>query len=431
MKHIAFYLYNKEFDLVDCSNIFLGNPGIGGTMYEIIATTYFLTKLYPDNYCYELYAEAIDNLPKEISCTKVENMRAAIGMAIENKIDYLVLFYWRGINEVLKVLPDDSSLKIIIWVSDFIHRDTCNLDNLSKNKSVKRIVCVGHEQMDFYRDHPLFNKSVVICNGVPANNSSKKIQPFYERPNEVTYMGSFIKEKGFHVLAKAWADVLKAVPDAHLNVIGSGKLYNRNAKLGKWGIAEETVENSFMPYLTQTDEKGNLEIMPSVTFWGVLGNEKFDILGRTKAGVPNPSAISETFCITALEMQQAGALVTTKRFGGFLDTVYKSGLLYKNTNRLTECIVTLLSKKDNNYGECLDWIENNFSFNVVCKNWIDMFDEIERGETVKPKPIYYKSFLNRVSEFNRKIKTIPGGQYLPTIMMYKNFIHRLKRIFFK
>ena len=38
----------------------------------------------------------------------------------------------------------------------------------------------------------------------------------------VTYIGSLVPTKGFHVLAAVWKTILKEVPDATLNVVGNG-----------------------------------------------------------------------------------------------------------------------------------------------------------------------------------------------------------------
>lgn len=63
---------------------------------------------------------------------------------------------------------------------------------------------------------------------------------------------------------------IKKVPQAQLYVIGGGNLYNRNAVMGKYGIATQEYENEFMPYITDDDGK----ILPSVHFCGILGKEK-------------------------------------------------------------------------------------------------------------------------------------------------------------
>lgn len=75
--------------------------------------------------------------------------------------------------------------------------------------------------------------------------------PNFKREHNVCYIGSLHPAKGFQFLAQAWPKVLKEVPDANLFIIGSGKLYGRNAQLGKWGIAKEEFEEEFMPYITQ------------------------------------------------------------------------------------------------------------------------------------------------------------------------------------
>ena len=89
----------------------------------------------------------------------------------------------------------------------------------------------------------------------------------------VTYVGSLVPAKGFHRLAQIWPEVISKVPNAELYVIGNGKVYDRNAKLGKYGISQSDYENQFMKYLT--DDEG--EILKSVHFCGIVGKEKRDI----------------------------------------------------------------------------------------------------------------------------------------------------------
>jgi glycosyltransferase involved in cell wall biosynthesis len=240
-------------------------------------------------------------------------------------------------------------------------------------------------------------------------------------------MGSIVEYKGFHLLAKAWKKVLEKMPDAHLNVIGTGALYDNTVKLGKWGLAEESYENSFMPYLTDN----NGDILPSVTFWGKLGATKYEILKCTKVGVPNPSGVSETFCKTAIEFQSMGALVTTIKYVGFLDTVYSSGLLYSDINLLADSIVALLSKKENDYENCMNFIEQNFSYEKVCEKWIQLFDDLKHKRAVKVSAQLKNRDYNQkwLTELNRKIKLIiPFGKYLPTMMFYRSCWNRLQMI---
>ena len=123
-------------------------------------------------------------------------------------------------------------------------------------------------------------------------------------------------------MAKAWPKILEEVPDAELFVIGSGKLYDKKSKLGKWGLADERYESTFMKYLTRGED-----LLPGVHLLGTLGGEKYAVLAQTKVGVPNPSGHTETFCISAVEMQMMGARVVSKRCAGYLDTV-RNGVLF-------------------------------------------------------------------------------------------------------
>lgn len=246
--------------------------------------------------------------------------------------------------------------------------------------------------------------------------------PFKQRQNEITYLGSLVPIKGFHLLAKAWPSILQAYPDAHLNVIGSGNVYG-NAQLGKYGIAEESYEKQFMPYLT----KPNGEILPSVTFYGKLGEEKNKILAKTKIGIPNPSGYSETFCLSAIEMELYGCKIVTKKYVGFLDTVPPSGgILYKHESSLATNIIKELQQNENNsYKETYDFISRNFNTTKIISEWTKvLIDDSYINDYKIVNPEYNFKLLR---EKNRKIKSfLPFGFLLPTI---DNYITILKKIF--
>lgn len=163
-------------------------------------------------------------------------------------------------------------------------------------------------------------------------------------------MGAVIPSKGLHLLAKAWPEVKKAVPDAELFVIGNGNLYSRNkdtSGLGALGLAEKDYEQMFSKYITEDNK-----LSEGVHLLGVLGKEKYDVLAEMKVGVPNPSGRTETFCICAVEMQMMGARIVSKRCAGYLDTVY-NGILYDNSRELAGCIISeLLAEKIGGGGKC-------------------------------------------------------------------------------
>ena len=423
MKKIAFYIDNKHIDKISLDHPEKGNPGVGGTEYMIHAISYYLSK--ESNYKIILGATSTKGISNKITTIKVKTIEELINEDTDFIIFKYELIDYLRISECLS--KSNRKTKLIVWAHNFIKRS--ELSRLAKDKYVKRIICVSQEQLNMYRDHLAFKKSSYIYNGMPisaVNEQKDSLPKFKERDNEVTYIGSIVPYKGFLVLAKAWSKVLDKYPDAKLNVIGSGKLYDRNSILGKYGIAEESYENLFMKYLT--DDKG--KVLPSVTFHGILGAEKNDILKRTKVGVPNPSGVSETFCITALEMQAMGCLVTTLNYGGFKNTVFKTGILYNSTDELADSIIKLLEEKDNKIEEFYRFMDDNFSFEKITNDWIRMLDNINNDIITIPTICKESDRITKLKEINRKIKEkLPFGYILlPTIDFYISILRRLNII---
>ena len=137
--------------------------------------------------------------------------------------------------------------------------------------------------------------------------------------------------------------------------------------MGKYGIAEENYEKMLLKYLSHEGK-----ILPSVHFMGIMGKEKEDILLQTKVGVPNPSGITETFGLSAVEMQMLGANVTTIRCPGYLDTVV-NGVLYSNRKKLAESVIYLLNHDTSHYAEAMNYFEANFSHDAVATRWEQLF----------------------------------------------------------
>lgn len=421
---IGFYLQNKGIPGLDCSEPLKGNPGIGGTEYLFSAIPY---ALICENTCGKHEVVVIS----DIKCRLSDDLpyiviEDSLSETLDKEnVDCLVIRYSLDNYRLVKTLAHD--VKIVMWAHNFIRRD--ELSDLSRDVSIAAIVCVGNEQLNFYRDHQAYDKSVVIFNGYPVNHFinelSGSVTEFNKRAHEVTYLGSIVDYKGFHLIAKAWKSIVAQVPDAHLNVIGGGKLYDRTQKLGRWGIAESSYEEQFMPYLLDDDGK----LLESVTFHGVMGNEKSEVLNKTKVGVPNPSGVSETFCIAALELQLWGAVVTTINYGGLKDTVFSTGLLYNDTEKLAGAVVELLHAKDNKYNDLLNYAVR-FDFTRVAGDWLTLFDAIESNRPLSKvlKPIEWSG--HRLTEINRRIKNVlPFGRFLPTTMFYRGIFNRLKSYF--
>lgn len=340
---------------------------------------------------------------KAIKTICAENLNQAYKICEEQGMDYLLFNHQEHYSkENQEIFFQPGKTKLIVWCHNFAECKALRFYHRSPN--VCRIITVGREQMDLYRDHAAFLKSDYIYNAIslPAlNTETLNVQPFWQRRNIVTYMGAVIQGKGFHFLAKIWKEVLKEVPDAELYVIGSGKLYG-DAKLGKWKLAEEHYENSFMKYLT---EDGKL--LSSVHLMGVMGNEKMDILRQTKVGVPNPSGLTETFCVSGVEMQLAGARIAAYECAGYLDTIF-NGTIFKNRSLLAKTIVSELKRQDNDYHSAIENINARFSQENVIRDWERLFTEcIPQGTRLHPIcPLCHADFKFKACKDGlRKLKT--------------------------
>lgn len=407
MMRIAFYLKNKN--TLNCSKIIDGNPGLGGSEYLIILIPTLLSLKYKDIEV-TLYTDYQGQLPRELHTIACSSFEDFASLCSKNEEDYCVVNYTSVQNNVIKNSPN---LNFIIWCHNFASWK--NLDFYARQHNVVRIITVGREQLDLYRDHPAFEKSDYIYNAIPTDSLKEKvgsIVPFKDRKNNVIYIGSLIECKGFIHLAKAWKKVLKAVPDATLYVIGKGNLYDEKAKLGRLKLADETFENKFASYIS--DEKG---ILPSVTFLGILGEEKFDIIKKCKVGVPNPGGLTETFGLTAIEMQAMGCIVTSIECPGYLDTIFDKNMLYHKTSQLAKYIIRgLKTDHTTNINDIFSFIEKNFSYDVIILQWHKLLTEcipqkqpLHSEEMLINDTYHYKRWkeLMRKNKNNSLLKIIP------------------------
>ena len=367
MRKIAIFIENSSINDINLSEIDKGNPGIGGTEYLMFMLANLLT--HSDNGIdVTVYLEKKQQIPPSIKYKVCSSVKEALKDSEENGCQYIVLKH-NAKHITTDALHCKQNMKLIVWCHVFI----CfwELDYYASNSDIKWIVYVGREHLQLNIDHPSYRKSTYIYNFIDLDGCIKKVrtQPISKRKPIVTYLGSLVPFKGFHLLAEAWPQVIKEVPDAELYVIGSGKIYDSHASLGKLGIACKEYEDIFIPYLTK-----NGKLLSSVHFLGRMGVEKEDILLRTKVGVPNPTGITETFCLSAVEMQIMGARIVTIKAPGYLDTV-KNGILYKNTKLLAKNIVLLLNNNDSAYEESIHYFETHFSKDKVLRQWEELLKD--------------------------------------------------------
>lgn len=364
---IGFLLDDRGFENVDLSKPRCGNPGVGGTQFCFAMLMDALCR--NNQFTIHCFHFNLNKLPSGVTESMVRDDIEAIRLCKQLQIDIFVIKSPGDVKVFDEI--DAQGVKTISWAHNYIIGE--NVKRHMKSSSIRRVIFVGKEQYDRYIDCDLIDKSDYIYNMFAGNETWQRNK---DLKNVVTYTGSLVKVKGFHVLAKAWKQVRKQVPDAELYVMGSGKLYDNKATLGKYGVASQQYEKEFMPWLLDT--AGNPD--SSVRFLGTVGEEKNDYYAQTKVGVVNPSARTETFGLSAVEMAAFGIPVCTKGSNGLLDTVIhsKTGLLSHTSGRLAKNIVRLL--KDESLNAQLGqqgkaFIERFEPENIIGK-WQQTFEDV-------------------------------------------------------
>lgn len=374
---VGFLFNDLGFRSMDFSCTDEGNPGIGGSEYLFLLLMKYLMSMY----CAEVVVYHYQNnrFPEGTVSKLIRRPSECIPYAQE-EVDFLVCNV--NLGEAWYLRLKNSTVKVVIWAHCYV--DTGELQKIASYSQIRQIVFVGRQQYDTYIDHPVISKARYIYNMVPEPKEAYRDCRLFP---VVTYVGSIVRGKGFHILAREWKKIVKRVPDAKLYVIGTGKLYDRDQNLGKYGIAESSYEKMFIKYLL--DEHG--ELLRSVIFCGVLGDEKKKIYQKTSVGVVNPSAKTETFCLSAVEMSAYGIPIVTKGKYGLLDTVKhrKTGLLAQSPAGIRRAIVRLL--KDEPLNEKLGaqgqkFAQANFRPEKIMPEWYRMFQELATGADVHYSP---------------------------------------------
>lgn len=395
---VGFHVRNEGYPDVDLRFPEKGNPGIGGTQFTTVATAYYLNQLYQDQVEVLIFANHIDLFPPSLKAHYASDDVDAALKSDKEGCDVYIFKSRSGIHPIYQVL---RQLNVRAIARSNNTPDIAGLNQIANCPAIRCHVCISQEQLDGLRDHRIFEKSTRIFhafnpeNFIPSNDVIKK-------ENTVVFLGNLIHEKGFHHLARVWLDVIDKRPDAKLIVIGSGKLYNRDKPLGKWGIAEEGYEANYIrPFLA--DKDGN--VIESVYFAGLLGEEKIEILQNADVGVVNPSGNTETFCSSALEFQASGTPVVSAAKGGLLDTVAhgKTGLLGRTDKALARNILYLLNNPTiaRQFGlNGMNFVREKFSYQVNARNWLDLIRCVCNDEQPQQQPIEQNYFHN--SKFLRE-----------------------------
>jgi glycosyltransferase involved in cell wall biosynthesis len=301
------------------------------------------------------------NVPDWLNFKRVENLVEAIEYAEQI---YAILVFRPTINldKTLTQKLFSSNAELIAWAH--VNPSQKTLRVLARARSVKKIVALGGRQYMTWIDNPVARKAIVIKNGqyLPESRIIK-----YSEPKYVTYLGSIVPQKGFHLLAKIWPEVHKQNPGLRLKVIGSGSLYDPNAQMGKFGIADEQYENLFLTYLGDS--------LSSVDFLGkISAEEKNLVISNSYVGIANPSGNTENCPASALDFEAFSVPVLSVYKFGLIDTVIhmKTGMLVKNYSEISNALNIFM--EDSNFRDklasgCREFLVKEFNFETITQKW--------------------------------------------------------------
>ncbi len=407
---------------IDFTNIENGNPGCGGTQFEFALLAHHLLKLDCEYeiYFFHLSDNVFDHRIKDI---KVDSMDEIPFAAKSEGID-LFLFWSTHDNSWYQNLQK-LGLKSIAWSHNFLSYP--EIQCLEQCDMVKKVVSVSREQYELLVGERIFDKCTYIHNMYDFNIDDIN-ETDAEKSDIVCCVGTLIKAKGFHILAKEWPKIVRKRPDAQLFVMGTGTLWNSNIAVGSYGLAEASYEKKFMKYLTGKD--GN--ILPSVHFMGNVGSEKKDFFQKCKVGVVNPTGV-ETFCISAIEMQASGVPVCSKKANGLIDTVInkKTGFLSYSSRGLRRNILKLLKNNKLNHimsVEATGHAEKFHGDNIVTE-WHRLFQNVFYDEECFNKEYSCLTF-RRLKIFRLwigKLRRLRILTNLPSPYKMNYYIWQLKR----
>jgi glycosyltransferase involved in cell wall biosynthesis len=163
----------------------------------------------------------------------------------------------------------------------------------------------------------------VVLNGIPIRPS----RPPLSFPPMVAFAGRLVREKGAEVLVRAFARVVKGLPDARLLLAGEGPERNHLKKL----IA-------------------NLNLSQSISMLGHLPHPELERKFSTVWIQAVPSLWEEPFGNVAAESMMRGTAVVASNSGGFMEIVQdgQTGILVPPGDEvaLAEALVLLLGNRD-------------------------------------------------------------------------------------
>lgn len=417
---IGFYIQFYTDSTVDLTSVDKGNLGFGGTQFCFSYLIYNLSRFYTDIEII-VYSDTRLILPR--NCVgRVVGLNTLLQMAKDDQVRILILKTPFDL-EFYSSLAEKFGVDLICWSHNYFNANVA--EAISRCSQVKAVVFVSKQMYDFYYDNDIIHKATFIYNAIP--NRSEPMRVDY-KPYTAVYMGSIIRQKGIIELMKIWTIVEKKYPQAELQIIGSGKLYDKKTKLGKFNIADEGLEKDLESYICTPEG----ELKSNIHFLGLMGEEKYDVFSRSAVGIVNPSANTETFGMGIIEMASVGLPVVTRGWNGHLDTVInkKTGLTAYSIRGMAKQVMRLFKddRLNRNLGQEAKKRMSLFSAEKITAQWYSLLcniasNSIAHRQLPLSKPYWnnYKLIRGVVYFFRQKL----GLRFVPSVVDVETYANNM------
>ena len=421
MRDLAFWVPIDQVG-VDLSAPNCGNPGIGGTWFVFSLIWFNLLDLFSHKYRIFVLSPVEIRLPEGCVLITLKDFDDACRWSCDHKT--LLISRTEMASSYFDTISRYPSVKVVTWSHNYFNsrvaKRICSSGNIAAN------VFVGKQQYDFYCDHDVIQKSVYIYNVVPSMTemgNRKKHAP------TVVYVGNFSRDKGVVEMLKIWDRIQLRIPDAELKIIGGAMYGEKDGEINGIRMPSD-LASKVSKYLIDDNgaPKKNIHLL------GVLGPEKYDVFQESSVGVVNPTAKTETFGMSIIEMGSVGLPVVTKSWNGHLDTVIsgETGVLCITERGIGTWIVRLLRDPIllRRFGEEARSFSKRFRPEEIIPQWDSLFDKVFCEHQTFPRievscPLWnnYK-FIRRWNAF---VRFDCGLELLPAVVDIETLANELKK----
>lgn len=395
---IVLFIDNHSMDNVDISSLPKGNPGIGGTQYEMFLLAYLMFQKQ-NEIDFQLVLTHKQAGFDFQNIFIVNQYTDIFSYCEDNAIDILIMRE----NKYFDLIHQLTNTKVVFWIHNLIGYPI--VKRIGSEKNIKRVVFVSKQHYDFYLEYNINKKATYIFNTLAF---PEHLPESTKKANNVVFTGNIVPIKRLHLVTKIWPYIVKKVPDAKLLVIGTGANAHRDVELGPHKLASKEYEEQIFKPLNKH------HLLNTVEFLGIRGIDKNEIIRTAKVGVsPNKD---ETFCLSAAEYILNGVPVVGVSRGGINDVVInnETGFLHRSLRKIKKDIVRVLQGKKNIViqNNSIEKMKARFSYETFITSWMrniqDVYNDVEVKRLHSSKPRWDKAkWVGSIFRFLRRLFKLP------------------------